>query len=240
MTFLPKWILTMTFCTALSAQAAPIFNLFELGVQPAEKTEQYHAVGLHNITTSLAEESGTLAMYSAAQKDNPNLVYMFEIYADDAAYQTHIQSPQYRAFLQASPSILTDHKKRILLEPQFLADKKIEQRAETINNLVIVEVKPEFNDAFKALVLPEMAQSIKVESGVLAMYAATEKDQPNRWYFYEIYADEHAYQLHRRTPHFQEYLTKSAEMLQDKQAVPITPNLLRNKGGLNFNVLETP
>lgn len=221
-------------CTALSVQATPIFNLFELGIQPG-KIEQTDNIGRQNINTSIDNEPGTLAMYSVKLTENPNMLYMLEIYADEAAYQTHLQSPQYQAFVQASPTILTEHKKRIVLEPQFLGDKKIEQTPETRNNLVIVEVKPESNQAFRELVLPEMAQSLNVEDGVLAMYAATEKDQPNRWYFYEIYANDTAYQHHRQTPHFEDYLKQSANMLQDKQFIAITPNLLRNKGGLQFS-----
>ena len=82
--------------------------------------------------------------------------------------------------------------------------------------------------------MPEMKQSMNVEEGVLAMYALTEKDQPNRWYFYEIYASEQAYQQHRQTPHFLDYLQRTKEMLQDKQSVAVTPSLLMNKGGLFF------
>ncbi|MDV5299767.1 antibiotic biosynthesis monooxygenase [Klebsiella pneumoniae] len=34
----------------------------------------------------------------------------------------------------------------------------------------------------------------------------------NCWYFYEIYASEDAYQLHRQTPHFRDYLRQTAHM----------------------------
>ncbi len=223
----------LTLAAALGAQAAPVVNLFELGVRQG-RAAQYDEVGRRNITTSINTEQGTLAMYSMKRQDNPNMAYMFEIYADEQAYQTHIQSAQYKAFLQASPTILTDHKKRISLEPQFLADKAVKQTPETINNLVIVEVKPKWNQKFRDVVVPEMKQSMKVEEGVLAMYALTEKDKPNRWYFYEIYASEQAYQQHRKTPHFLDYLKQTGKMLQDKQSVEITPSLLMNKGGLFF------
>lgn len=226
-------MIALSFATALNVNATPIVNLFELGIQQGQ-TAQYDKVGTHNITTSINTETGTLAMYSMKQKNDLNMAYMFEIYADEQAYQTHIQSPQYKAFLQASPTILTDHKKRIALEPQFLSDKVIVQTQETVNNLVIVDVKPEFNEQFKAVVVPEMEQSLKVEDGVWAMYALTEKNKPNRWYFYEIYASEQAYQKHRQTVHFQDYLKQTADMLQDKQAIEVVPSLLMNKGGLNF------
>lgn len=97
---------------------------------------------------------------------------------------------------------------------------------------MIVEVKPEFQTEFKNIVMPEMAESLKVEKGVLAMYAATDSQTPNRCYFYEIYASEEAYQLHRQTPHFRDYLRQTAHMSASKDAIPVKPVFLRNKGGI--------
>lgn len=79
-----------------------------------------------------------------------------------------------------------------------------------------------------------MAQSLKAEKGVLAMYAATDARQPEKWYFFEIYADEAAYQARRQTPHFQNYLQQMADMVQNKNFTAITHALLKNKGGLRF------
>lgn len=62
----------------------------------------------------------------------------------------------------------------------------------------------------------------------------TEQDKPNRWYFYEIYASEQAYQSHRQTAHFKAYISQSANLVERKQAIAITPNLLINKGGLAY------
>lgn len=224
---------------ALSAHAAPVFNLFELGVQPTQ-TARYNQIGEHNIRTSVAREQGTLAMYSVIAKDAPQYNYMVEIYADDAAYQAHLKSTPYQTFIKASPEILTDHKKRIALVPQFLGDKKISQTPETVSNLVIVDVKPEAQQAFHRIVRDEMVQSLKMEDGVRAMYAATDKEKPNRWYFFEIYESAKAYQAHRATPHFQAYLKDTADMLLDKKAVAVRPLELGNKGGLVFDVLDKP
>ncbi|WP_373699186.1 putative quinol monooxygenase [Neisseria dentiae] len=228
-----KLSLLLGLIMSFSAQAAPVFNAFELGVQNGQ-TAQYDAVGKNNIRTSVQTEKGTLAMYSVKQQANPNMAYMFEIYTDEAAYQTHVQSPQYKNFLAASPQILTDHKKRIALTPVFLSDKKVQQTTATRTNLVRVEVKPEYNQQFARIVTAEMAQSLKVEKGVLAMYAATEQENPNKWLFFEIYASDEAYEAHRQTPHFQDYLARTAEMLASKESVPIAPALLQNKGGLHF------
>lgn len=214
-----------------SHAAPPLYNLFALEIQDGQ-TAAYDQIGENNIRASLAKEAGTLAMYSIKQKINPQMAYMIEIYADEAAYQTHIASPQYQKFREAAPQILTGHKHKYNLIPQYLADKKIEPNRDTRFNLVRITVKAEANEKFAQIVKTEMRESIEKENGVLALYATTDKDQPNQWYFFEIYANDAAYQAHRATPHFQKYLQETEALLQDKTFIEITPTLLMNKGGL--------
>ncbi|MEW9301414.1 antibiotic biosynthesis monooxygenase [Pectobacterium atrosepticum] len=212
----------------------PVFNIFELVIRQ-DKNNAYDSLAEKNITASVTGESGTLAMYSAKKKTNPVVAYMYEIYADSDAYDKHLNSTSYKEFLRNSPDILeTSQTRRIDVIPQFLADKKIVQNDSTINNFVIVDVKPELGQAFRHVVLPEMAQSIEREEGVLAMYAAIDKANRNRWYFYEIYASENAYQAHRLTPHFKAYINQTAEMTTYKEAIDIKPGLLMNKGGMRY------
>lgn len=226
-----KILALITAMIASNSHAAPLFNLFELEIQNGQ-TAAYDQIGENNIRTSLTKEAGTLAMYSVKQKANPQMAYMIEIYADEAAYQTHIQSPQYQKFREAAPQILTAHKHKYNLIPQYLADKKIEQSRDTRFNLVRITVKAEANEKFAQIVKTEMRESIQKETGVLARYVATDKDQPNQWHFFEIYANDAAYQAHRKTPHFQKYLQEIADLLQDKTFIEITPTLLMNKGVL--------
>lgn len=218
---------------ALNTEAAPLMNLFELGVAEG-KTVQYDQVAKHNISTSIANEKGTLAMYSVKLQANPEIAYMLEIYADNAEYQIHRDSSQYQTFAKVSPEILTDHKKRTALVPQFLGDRKIKQTATTQSRLVNVTVKPKHNIQFSKIIQAEMAQSLKVEDGVLAMYAATKQDSPNDWIFFEIYADEAAYQAHRETPHFKDYLKQTDKMIADKHYTAIQTAYLGNQGQLHF------
>ena len=170
-------------------------------------------------------------MYALQRSDNPRHAFMVELYENESAYHKHLNGDPYKAFATRAPDII-DRKNKITLEPQFLGDKHIIPNERTINNMVIVEVKPEFQTEFKNIVLPEMAESLKVEKGVSAMYAATDSQTPNRWYFYEIYASEEAYQLHRQTPHFRDYLRQTAHMSASKDAIPVKPVFLRNKGGI--------
>lgn len=220
--------------TGLIAPTNTIVNLYEMEIKPGQ-SEQYDEVARDNITRSLAEQSGTLAMYSLKHKNNHHQAYMIEIYASEEAYQQHLNSEPYQLFLKRAPDLI-GKKNSTALVPQFLGDKPFVQNKATINNLVIVDVKPADQQAFRTIVLPEMAQSLKVEPGVLAMYAATDARNEYRWFFYEIYASEAAYQQHRKTPHFQDYIRLTAEMTERKEAIPVVPALLKNRGGLDFSI----
>ncbi|EMF5694009.1 antibiotic biosynthesis monooxygenase [Enterobacter roggenkampii] len=218
------------FATKLDAPDKRVMNLFELGVRP-DRDKDFADVARQTISASVDHEAGTLAMYALHRSDNPRQAFMVELYENESAYRKHLNAEPYKAFAARAPDII-DQKNKITLEPQFLGDKHIIPDERTINNLVIVEVKPEFQTEFKNIVLPEMAESLKVEKGVLAMYAATDSQTPNRWYFYEIYASEEAYQLHRQTPHFRDYLRQTVHMSASKNAIPVKPVFLRNKSGI--------
>ena len=167
-----------------------------------DRDNDFADVARQTISASVDHEAGTLAMYALQRSDNSGQAFMFELYENERAYRKH------------------------------LGDKHIIPNERTINNLVIVEVKPEFQSEFRNIVLPEMVESLKVEKGVLAMYAGTDSETPKRWYFYEIYASEEDYQLHRQTLHFLDYLRQTAHMSARKDAIPVKPVFLRNKGGI--------
>jgi len=211
----------------------PIFNIFEFGVKEGEKNS-YVAVGKNNITKSVFNDKGTLGMYLVQEKGKPNMTYMFEVYEDEKSYQEHIKSEQYKEFLRQSPTILTNHKKKIQVMPEYMGDKKFVQTRNTRVNYVTVDVKEGFNDAFREIVLDEMKQSIKKEEGVYVIYAATATRNSNKWYFFEIYENEKAYQNHRKTTHFKKYIEQTENMIENKEFINIEGVILLNKGNLNY------
>lgn len=110
----------------------------------------------------------------------------------------------------------------------------MKQTKATRTNYVTVEVKPEDNAKFKESVVAEMAQSLKVEDGVIAMYTATRQDNPNQWIFFEIYANDTTYEALRKTSHFKDYIVKTEAMLKDKGYIKLSPEFLGNRGNLFF------
>ncbi|WP_314991381.1 antibiotic biosynthesis monooxygenase [uncultured Campylobacter sp.] len=66
---------------------------------------------------------------------------------------------------------------------------------------------------FEKILIKEMRISLAKESGMLALFAFTLKDAPSQWIFFEIYADEAAYEAHRQATHFKEFLQARGDMV---------------------------
>jgi quinol monooxygenase YgiN len=92
-----------------------------------------------------------------------------------------------------------------------------------------IEVDPEQREAFVLAVTEEMDESIRVEPGVLALYAVAEKDDPSRLRFFEIYADEAAYDGHLQSPHFRKYRATTEPMIRSRALVETVPIQLSSK-----------
>jgi quinol monooxygenase YgiN len=92
-----------------------------------------------------------------------------------------------------------------------------------------LEIDPGQLDAYKASVKEEMAASVRVEPGVLAIYAVAEKDNPTRLRFFEIYADEAAYKSHRETDHFKKYAETTKDMIKSRKLIETVPIQLSAK-----------
>ncbi|WP_052125189.1 putative quinol monooxygenase [Gallibacterium anatis] len=116
-----KLITALTLTASLSSQATPIMNLFELGIAEGQNTA-YYQVAQHNIQTSIKNEKGTLAMIALQSQDDPQMGYMLELYADEAAYQAHRQTPHFQAYLKDTAAMLESKDYRTV-QPLYLGNQ---------------------------------------------------------------------------------------------------------------------
>lgn len=82
---------------------------------------------------------------------------------------------------------------------------------------------------YKAMLTEEIETSVRVEPGVLTLYAVYEKDHPTRVTIFEIYADESAYEAHLKTPHFKKYKSGTQGMVKALELVNVVPIALEGK-----------
>jgi quinol monooxygenase YgiN len=78
-------------------------------------------------------------------------------------------------------------------------------------------------ESYNTFLKEEIETSVKVEPGVLTLYAVAEKNDPTRITILEIYADEHAYRKHIQTPHFLKYKNGTKNMVQSLELVETIP-----------------
>lgn len=78
-------------------------------------------------------------------------------------------------------------------------------------------------DEYNAFLMEEIEASMRLEPGVLTLYAVSEKDNPHKVVILEIYADEAAYREHIKTPHFLKYKEGTLDMVQSLELIDTTP-----------------
>jgi len=78
-------------------------------------------------------------------------------------------------------------------------------------------------EQYNALLKEEIETSVKVEPGVITLYAVAEKNKPTHITILEIYADVEAYKKHIQTPHFLKYKNETKDMVRALELVEANP-----------------
>ena len=91
-----------------------VVRIAQLVIDPAQLTA-YHDAVKEEMADSVRLEPGVLAIYSVAEKDHPNRLHFFEIYADEAAYRSHIASAHFRKYVETTRTMIVS---RVLMETE--------------------------------------------------------------------------------------------------------------------------
>jgi len=81
---------------------------------------------------------------------------------------------------------------------------------------------------YKVALREGIETAVRVEPGVLTLYAVSEKNSPSHITILEIYASPEAYQSHLKTPHFLKYKNGTKNMVKSLELVetdPISPKM---------------
>jgi len=92
-----------------------------------------------------------------------------------------------------------------------------------------LEIDPGQVPAYRDALKEEIATSIRVEPGVLSLYAVSVKDQPSQVRIFETYKDQAAYESHLQTPHFKKYKAETQNMVKSLRLIETEPILLGAK-----------
>ena len=92
-----------------------------------------------------------------------------------------------------------------------------------------LEIDPGQLVAYRNALKEEIATSIRVEPGVLTLYAVAVKGQPTQIKIFETYANQAAYEAHLQTPHFKKYKTETQNMVKSLKLIETEPIMLGAK-----------
>ncbi|KRE11589.1 antibiotic biosynthesis monooxygenase [Bosea sp. Root483D1] len=92
-----------------------------------------------------------------------------------------------------------------------------------------LDIDPAHLDSYTAIVREEMETSVRVEPGVIAIYAVADKERPSRLRFLEIYVDDEAYRAHIASSHFRTYFEATTSMILDRKLIEAVPVQLSSK-----------
>jgi quinol monooxygenase YgiN len=93
-----------------------------------------------------------------------------------------------------------------------------------------LEIDPGQLAAFQAAIKESVETSVRVEPGVLVLYAVSEKDDPARIRVFEIYTDADAYRTHLETPHFRKFRAVTETMVRSRKLLDAIPIAMGAKG----------
>ena len=98
-----------------------LVRIAEIEIHP-ELLDEYKAILKEEAEASVRLQAGVIAIFPMYQKDRPTAIRILEIYANLAAYEAHIRSPQ---FLKYKTTTLKMVKGLTLLDMEALDPKTI-------------------------------------------------------------------------------------------------------------------
>ncbi|MSQ10756.1 MAG: antibiotic biosynthesis monooxygenase [Dehalococcoidia bacterium] len=78
---------------------------------------------------------------------------------------------------------------------------------------VSVKIKPEKRAEFLEIIKHDAEHSVADEPGCFRFEVLEDSEEPNHFYFNEVYKDQDALAHHRTTPHFKLWADKNPELL---------------------------
>jgi len=100
---------------------------------------------------------------------------------------------------------------------------------ERVVRLAELEIDPARLTEYKAALKEEIEAAIRIEPGVLTLYAVVVKGHPEQIRIFETYRDQAAYEEHLQTPHFKKYKAATQGMVKSLRLVETEPILLGAK-----------
>lgn len=95
------FVVTLSFSkNAMAQEKIKVVRLAKIKVDPLQ-LDKYNIALQEQMTTAVRVETGVLTYFAVADKTDPSHITILEIYADTAAYKSHIETTHFKKYKQA-------------------------------------------------------------------------------------------------------------------------------------------
>ncbi|QOZ56204.1 putative quinol monooxygenase [Bradyrhizobium sp. CCBAU 53338] len=112
---------------------------------------------------------------------------------------------------------------------QEMAQEKLQDMHQPYVRVAEIEIDPLQVEPYTAAVKQQIEAAVRLEPGVLALYAVADQQNPAHVFVFEIYADVDAYKAHIETAHFKTYKAITQDMVKSLKLRDTVPILLGAK-----------
>ena len=81
---------------------------------------------------------------------------------------------------------------------------------------VTIKLKPGRAEDFRPLIEENAEAAAQDEPDCLRFDVLTDENDPDTFFFYEVYTDAEALEKHRETPHYRKYMAAAEDMIADR------------------------
>jgi quinol monooxygenase YgiN len=85
--------------------AEKLVRIAELEIDPTQ-IDAYRALLCEEMEASLDREPGVLQLQAVAERDHPERLHIFEVYASREAYEAHLTTPHFLKYKQATADMV--------------------------------------------------------------------------------------------------------------------------------------
>ncbi|WP_198293585.1 putative quinol monooxygenase [Algoriphagus resistens] len=108
-------------------------------------------------------------------------------------------------------------------------EKTFAQAQSQVIRMAKLKIDPTQLESYKTFLKEEIETSIRLEPGVIALNAVSDRSDPTKITILEVYASQAAYLSHLETPHFLTYKNETAAMVESLELAEVDAIILGSK-----------
>lgn len=82
--------------------------------------------------------------------------------------------------------------------------------------IVSIKLKPGTAEEFKPHILANAEAAVRDEPDCHLFHVVQTQDDPDRFFFYEVYTDEAALETHRQQPHYKRFIDSAGDLVEER------------------------